>query len=185
MKIKGFTVIEILVCIAIIAVLAALLFPLFSSTKRRSVEVYCHNNLRQLWLAAQSYESDFGVPPPNNYVLPAWRDYILSNNFRCPISVSSEQASRQTGDYVVAFDNRPGSVGSSRVDCAVLRGSSMPVAYDDNHAMTINAASIGYRANLFVRQDGSLGRTVGNLLQQFALHPEKFPCPFANARDNF
>jgi prepilin-type N-terminal cleavage/methylation domain-containing protein len=58
-KIKGFTLIEILIVIAIIAVLAGILFPAFQGARKRSYETTCFSNLRQIGLAVGMYAHDY------------------------------------------------------------------------------------------------------------------------------
>ncbi len=55
---KAFTLIEMLVVIAIIATLAALLFPAVSSMQERGKITQDLNDLRQLGLATQLYLND-------------------------------------------------------------------------------------------------------------------------------
>src|SRR5262245_32689398 len=51
----GFTLIEILVVIAIITILAMLLLPALSATKIKGKQIACLNNLKQLAFAVQMY----------------------------------------------------------------------------------------------------------------------------------
>ena len=61
---SGFTLIELLVVIAIIAVLIALLLPAVQAAREAARRAQCVNNLMQLGIAVQSYESSHEVLPP-------------------------------------------------------------------------------------------------------------------------
>lgn len=58
MRRRGFTLIEILLVIAIVAVLAAILFPVFASVREKGRQISCVSNLHQLGLAVQLYAQD-------------------------------------------------------------------------------------------------------------------------------
>src|SRR5438309_4597737 len=60
---SGFTLIELLVVIAIIAVLIALLLPAVQAAREAARRAQCVNNLKQLALASQNYESTHGCFP--------------------------------------------------------------------------------------------------------------------------
>jgi prepilin-type N-terminal cleavage/methylation domain-containing protein/prepilin-type processing-associated H-X9-DG protein len=56
---RGFTLIEILVVIAIISVLASILFPVFARARAKARQAQCISNLRQLATAFSMYTSDY------------------------------------------------------------------------------------------------------------------------------
>lgn len=62
----GFTIIELLIVIAVIVVLAAILFPVLASVRQRSRSTACASNLRQLYLAVAQYAAD------DNNILPPY-----------------------------------------------------------------------------------------------------------------
>ena len=66
---RAFTLIEMLVVIGIIALLAALIFPVYSSVKRGAQATSCLNNMKQLALGFQQYTADNGnrYPFAGNY----------------------------------------------------------------------------------------------------------------------
>lgn len=65
---RGFTLVELLVVIAVIALLAALLLPALASARRRTQSIQCLSNLRQLGLAMRLYVGDDsrGLLPPDS-----------------------------------------------------------------------------------------------------------------------
>jgi prepilin-type N-terminal cleavage/methylation domain-containing protein len=83
----AFTLVELLVVIAVIATLAALLLPAFSRAKESGRATVCLGNLHQLGIALQLYAQE------NNNRLPYMRDQIFpgTNELAGPDLVLSTQ----------------------------------------------------------------------------------------------
>jgi prepilin-type N-terminal cleavage/methylation domain-containing protein/prepilin-type processing-associated H-X9-DG protein len=56
---KGFTLIELLVTVAIISLLAAILFPVFARARENARRASCSSNLKQMGLALMQYVQDY------------------------------------------------------------------------------------------------------------------------------
>jgi prepilin-type processing-associated H-X9-DG protein/prepilin-type N-terminal cleavage/methylation domain-containing protein len=65
---KAFTLIELLMVIAIVALLIAILIPALSRAREKGEEIVCLNNLKQLQICAKLYsqDNDFFLPPNRN-----------------------------------------------------------------------------------------------------------------------
>lgn len=63
---RGFTLVELLVAVAVVAVLAALLLPATIQSGHQSWQVVCMNNLRQINLCVRMYLDDQNNSSPGN-----------------------------------------------------------------------------------------------------------------------
>ena len=81
---KGFTLMEILVVIAIILVLAAIAFPVFATIQNRANKATALNNMRQLGSAAGSYTSqnDGLLPAEDAKGTDTWASAAMPDNAR-------------------------------------------------------------------------------------------------------
>lgn len=61
---NAFTLIELLIVIAIIAILAAILFPVFASAREKARQTTCASNEKQLGLAIIQYTQDYDETYP-------------------------------------------------------------------------------------------------------------------------
>jgi prepilin-type N-terminal cleavage/methylation domain-containing protein/prepilin-type processing-associated H-X9-DG protein len=69
---KGFTLIELLVVVAIISLLAAILFPVFARARENARRASCMSNLKQIGLGFMMYVQDYDerFPLPYYYKTP-------------------------------------------------------------------------------------------------------------------
>ncbi len=103
MRRRAFTLVELLVVLAIIAVLAAMLLPVFARAREQARKVSCASNLRQIALAFEGYLADWdeGYPNTGNPFLFAGRYW------RWPVQPYLALRGRPAGSPLVAGDYQP------------------------------------------------------------------------------
>jgi prepilin-type N-terminal cleavage/methylation domain-containing protein len=77
---RGFTLVELLVVIGIIALLIAILMPALSKAREASQKTVCLSNLRQLGTAMQLYATEFKDAIPIGYMSEKQFSYVVNWN---------------------------------------------------------------------------------------------------------
>jgi len=128
---RGFTLLELLVVVSIIAMLTATLIPTVNATLRSVKTVTCASNLRQVGTAIQAYRSDNSDRLPSARYMPApfvsvdtdpglpeaLRNYIRYDDgkpsavWQCPDDDTVFDLAGTSYDYISAFSGqKPGEI---------------------------------------------------------------------------
>ncbi len=113
---NGFTLVELLVVIAVIGMLVALLLPAVQSARTSARRMQCVNNLRQIGLATANYASaNNHLPPPTAgaqfenrgstlvLLLPYLEEGALYANYQLENAITDRQNALVTGQSVPVF----------------------------------------------------------------------------------
>ncbi len=96
---NGFTLVELLVVVAIIGLLFGFLTSGVQVARRKASQAKCANNLRQIGIALQLYAGDHGerFPASLDDLYPSYIDNL--ETFVCPASGQAAPASASAGGY--------------------------------------------------------------------------------------
>lgn len=86
---SGFTLLELVLVIAIVVVLVALLLPAFAAARKQARMATCTSNLRQLGMAFNMYAADYGAYPNPMQFVKSVRDRKL---LHCPEDAGNQPA---------------------------------------------------------------------------------------------
>jgi prepilin-type N-terminal cleavage/methylation domain-containing protein/prepilin-type processing-associated H-X9-DG protein len=165
---RAFTLIELLVVIAIISVLIALLLPAVQSAREAARRAQCGNNLMQIAIALQNYESSHERLPPgvvNNsspvldqakgyhfgwltQILPFYEQINVYNHLNFKLGVyETENVTCRTmliGSLICPSDNANTRRSASGLAMTSYAGchndTEAPIAANNNGVMFLNSA---------------------------------------------
>ena len=130
----GFTLVELLMMIAVLAILAALLLPVLSRAKQRSKRAVCMNTLRQFTMADTLYLNDNGQLPPTS-------DYL-------PSSITVERLTQMAQSLGMTVPPGPASAWPRRVDQP--RWINCPIAVESGYAEGVTMGGGLYTGYVYV-----------------------------------
>ncbi|MCA9297176.1 MAG: DUF1559 domain-containing protein [Phycisphaerales bacterium] len=162
----GFSLIELLVALGVITVLAALLAPAVQSARESARRLQCQNNLRQIGIALENHQDQFGMFPRDGDRGHGFGSYLLAFLDQQPLydkispltmTLPPGPVVPGTGDVVLSVFRCPSHSADDHVKLGYARSnySTSPALYDE-------------RARAAVRKDGesqtiSVGETVADL----------------------
>lgn len=103
---RAVSLIEVLVCVGIIALMMSMMFPAIQKVRIMAVMSQCQNNLRQLGLAVQNYSDTKGHLPYPRYCPTPWK------GGKDPLCLQIANTAEYTGPnelWWCPYDNRPGA----------------------------------------------------------------------------
>lgn len=141
----------ILGTVAVIAILAAILFPVFAKARERARQTACMSNLKQISVSAQMYVMDHGGYPPARTWQNSLEPYTKSKTvFRCPalteggiaynssLNTRLEKSVPAQRTTPLAFDAIPRTeAGTAKHVMAYRHGNHANVGFVDGHVESL------------------------------------------------
>ncbi len=137
---SGFTLIEMLVVLAVIAILAAILYPVFASAREKARAAACLSNYHQIGMAVQMYAQDSSGETPTN-----------GGSFSGLIA-DCQPYTHETGIFICPDDYdrlTEGRAGSYRM-ASLYQGKPLDCGWDDpynpGHTTDSSTTTLAYEA---------------------------------------
>ncbi|MCX5647030.1 MAG: type II secretion system protein [Phycisphaerae bacterium] len=162
MRHRAFTLVELLVVISIIALLAAISFPLFSRIRERAKSIACRANIHELLVSLTVYDNQHQslpngfelkekVKPPGGYLgssswdTPGWWWFHFAGVIRDKSRAGTKLLqcpSKRLDDPALNADPLCGNYGANRALCKVPLTSSRGLYRDDFAGAPLSITSL-------------------------------------------
>ena len=127
-KYNGFTLLELMVVIGIIAILAALLFTAYQNMLEKGRNIGCKSNLRSLWRGSMNYMTDFNdsLDPNLGEVPPRLPQYwILNTNFNASEAINNVSNAGWRGVSGLASITNPSITFAGSINVTIMTFPSL------------------------------------------------------------
>jgi type II secretion system protein G len=118
---RGFTLIELMIVVAIIAILAGILIPNFVNARAQAMTAACESNLRAIATAAELYYADQQVYPNSGDVSAA---LFTANGATYLNNVPTDPAAPTVGASYVFTNTTNGGAAGYTITCPGIHANS-------------------------------------------------------------
>jgi type IV pilus assembly protein PilA len=141
-KLRGFTLVEIMIVVTIIGILASLAVPAFQRARWKALETSIRNNLRQIWGAAQQYMLENGVDQVDFTTIVQYEDKAgTKSGINAGYTSVIKQVS--TEDYATLVSYRSTDAFNEGESTAPTATGAVKIMYEDTQGLAVKIKGTG------------------------------------------